>query len=61
MSIAEYEACLHALSRYSFAKILIESERIHKFIKGFKGPYQLDTIQMVILGASLQSIIKHGK
>ena len=52
MSIFEYEARIHALSRYSAANIFTDSERIHKFLKGLEGPYQLATTQMVISGSS---------
>lgn len=36
MTIAEYEVCFYALSRYSIANISTESERICKFVKGLR-------------------------
>lgn len=41
MTITEYEERFHALSKYSVINISIESERIHKFMKGLEGIYHL--------------------
>lgn len=38
ISIVEYEIRFYALSKYLDTNISTESERIHKFLKGFKGP-----------------------
>lgn len=61
MTIAKYATHFYTLSKYSATSISIESERILKFIKGLDGVYQLVTTQMVVLGSSFQSIIKHSK
>ena len=61
MSIAKDEARLHALARFLAASISSKYERIQKFIKGLDGSYQLATTQMVVSGASFQSITEHTK
>lgn len=52
---AELQVCFHALSRYCYSSISIESEKIYKFLKG-----QISTIYMVALEKLFQSIVDHG-
>lgn len=61
MIITKYEARFQALSSYSATSISTESQRIKKFLKGLAGFYQLAKTQMVVSGASLQSIVEHTK
>lgn len=50
--ITEYDLRFHALSRYSYASISIESKKIQKIIKGLNVSLQLPTNHMVVYGAS---------
>lgn len=34
MTVVEYEACFHALSRYSYNSFSIEFGKVRKFVKG---------------------------
>ena len=61
MTVTEYEAHFHALSRYSYDSISTESENIQKFVKGLDVFLQLATSQMVVFVASFQSIMDHAK
>lgn len=61
MTVIDYKAQFHTLSRYSTTSIFIESEWIHKFMKGLDGTYQSTTTQGVVLRDSFQSIIGHAK
>lgn len=61
MTIVKHDVYFYTLSRYATTSIFIELERIKKFVKGLVGYYQLATSQIVISGASFQSIVDYAR
>ena len=61
MTVSEYEARFHELSRYAMASIPSEFERIRRLVKGFAGYLQEATASLVLSGGSFQSIIDHAR
>ena len=52
MTVVEYEACFHALSRYSYDSISTEFKKIQKFMKGLDVFLQLVISQMFVFAVS---------
>lgn len=61
MFVTAYEARFHSLSMYSLQLLLIQEEKIRRFVKGLNARLQLVTLQMVTLGKSLKEMVEHAK
>lgn len=61
MIATEYDECFHALYRYLFASITIESIKIRNFTKGLDVSLQLATAKMVVSGALFQIKLDHAE
>ena len=61
MTVSEYEARFHELSRHATMILPTEGERVHCFVRGLRYRLRVDTEHMVSAGRSFIDVVDHAR